>query len=246
MTGRYDEHIIDALDIESADSFAFNGERNMPPDDIHEIAPAPSGSGAGRPPLPNGADSAEGGEEFDISRYAYRPPAGGAVKRVQLTIPEGRPKDAFFRVDPREHMQLPVSILEYNPAGQLSKDVYILTPDVAEQLGQRAKHAVIRVCICRPHILRVWAVKVPDTDLGRTPNGYIQSVWDCLPILEQRWGRLDVNESRTGYDLIEAVHQWPDPDWSPKPIDSLVRKAFKGRFVDSMDADVIKSLRGEI
>ena len=199
--------------------------------------------GNGAAPAP-GENASLAEADFDLAKYAYQPPSGGPVRREQLTIPEGRPKDTFFRIDPREHMQLPVSILEYKPEGRLSADVYILTPDVAEQLGRRSKHAIVRVCICRPSILRIWAVKVPQTDRG-TPNTFTQTVWDAIPVLEREWGRLDMNESGTGYDVVSPVTQWPDPEWRDESLGALIRKAFKGRFVDGMDHDIIKTLRGE-
>jgi hypothetical protein len=33
--------------------------------------------------------------EFDLNKYAYRAPGRGSVRREQLTIPEGRPKDCL-------------------------------------------------------------------------------------------------------------------------------------------------------
>jgi hypothetical protein len=209
-----------------------------------EVTPEAGGSGKKPPSAKNGHDT-DGGEDFDLGKYAYRAPGGGFVKREQLTIPEGRPKDSYFRIDPRPTMQYPVSILEYAPEGQLSKDVYILTPEVADQLGSRAKHAVIRVCICRPAILRLWAVKVPQTDRG-TPNGYLQTAWDAIATLERQWGCLVVNESRTGYDLLLAETQWPDPEWRDENLGDLIHKAYRGRFVDSMDHEVVQKLRGRI
>jgi hypothetical protein len=195
--------------------------------------------------LPNGADTppAASDDGFDLTKYAYKPIGGAAIKREQLTIPEGRPKDTYFRIDPRPHMQLAVSILEYKPEGRLSPDIYILTPDVAELLGRRPKHAVIRVCVCRPNILRLWAVKVPQTDRGM-PNSFTQSTWEAVETLEKQWGRLDMNESGTGYDVILPENQWAEPEWRDDSLGSLIQKAFKGRFVDDMEHDIIKTLRG--
>jgi hypothetical protein len=208
-----------------------------------EPVPASKLNGAGQVPPQLLAEEGGGEPAFDLSRYAYTPIGGGGVKREQLTIPEGRPKDVFFRVDPRPEMQMPVAIFEHKPAGRLSPDIYILTPDVAEQLGRRAKYAVIRVCICRPNVLQLWAVKVPQAERGR-PNPFTETAWEACALLERQWGRLDMNESTTGYDVIPAETQWPDPEWRNDPLASLVAKAFKGRFVDSMDHDVIKMLRG--
>jgi hypothetical protein len=191
------------------------------------------------------SDAANPGEpEFDLSKYAYKAPTIGAIRREQLTIPEGRPKDVFFRIDRREEMQQPVAIFEYKPEGRLSPEAHILTPDIAEQLGRRSRHAIIRVCICRPSILRLWAVKVPDADRG-PPNSFTQTAWDAIPFLEKAWGRLDLNESGTGYDVVLPEGAWPAPEWPTDSLESLVHKAYRGRFIDSMDHPIIKALRGQ-
>jgi hypothetical protein len=54
-----------------------------------------------------------------------------------------------------------------------------------------------------------------------------------------------MNESGTGYDVVAPVTQWPEPEWREESFGSLIHKAFKGRFVDSMDHGIIKTLRGE-
>jgi hypothetical protein len=86
-------------------------------------------------------------------------------------------------------------------------------------------------------------VKVPETD--RTPNTFTQTSWDAIPILERQWGRLDMNESGSGYDVILPEAQWPDPEWRDESLGALILKAFKGRFVDDMNHGIIKILRGQ-
>ena len=199
---------------------------------------------AAKGPLPNGVEQSSE-TEFDLNKYAYRAPGGGSVRREQLTIPEGRPKDCFFRVDPRPEMQLKVSIFEYQADGRLGRDTYILTPDVAEHLGHRARPAVIRVCIRRPSILQLWAVKEPKAERG-TPNGYTISAWEALPTLEKHWASLVQNESSTGYDVVLAENQWADPEWRDESLAKLVLKAFRGRFVDDLDHELIQKLQGRI
>jgi hypothetical protein len=215
-----------------------------------KVKTASTETGAAVPPpssLSNGEDqeTSAASEQFDLNKYTYRAPRGGVVKREQLVIPEGRPKDTYFRVDPREEMQWSTALLEYKPEGALHPDTYILAPDVAGELGPRSKPVVIRVCICRPDILKLWAVKVPQTVRGK-PNGYTQSAWDALRILEKEWACLVTNESSTGYDVILAETQWPDPQWRNTSMGELVFKCYRGRFIDSMDHEVIQKIKGRI
>jgi hypothetical protein len=182
--------------------------------------------------------------EFDLSRYAYQPPAGGATRRTQLTIPTGRPRDSFFWIDPRPEMQQTVALFRYRPEGELRPDEFILAPPIADQLGTRAIAAVIRVLIVRPAILRLWAIALPDE--GRRLDNWTESVWEAIPALESGWGRLDVNESRSGYDLIQPLAQWPAPEFRSEPLAGLIGRAYKGKFIDDLDHPVMKAYFGTV
>lgn len=96
--------------------------------------------------------------------------------------------------------------------------------------------------MCRPSVTQLWAVKVPLSD--RRPNGYLQSVWDAIPILEREWAKLEVNESETGYDIVYPESHWPDPEWRDDPLDELIQKAFRGKFIADMDHEIIKEIQG--
>jgi len=222
-------------------------DRQHVTDETPQAGPMPHASGGqGNGIEPPDTVTPEAEEpEFDLGKYAYRAPGGGVVKREQLVIPQGRPRDSYFRVDPRPEMQWATSILEYKPEGSLSPDTYILTSDVAEYLGSRAKPVVIRVCICRPDILKLWAVKIPQTERGR-PNSYVQSAWDALAILEKQWACLVQNESHTGFDVIPAEAQWSDPKWRDPPIGPYILKCFKGQFVDSLEHEIIQRIQGRL
>jgi hypothetical protein len=182
--------------------------------------------------------------EFDLSKYAYQPPVGGATRRTQLTIPTGRPRDSFFWLDPRPAMQQIVALFKYRPEGELTATEFILAPPVAEHLGTRAIAAVIRVLIVRPAIIRLWAIALPDGD--RRPNGYTDSIWDAIPALESGWGRLDVNESRTGYDLIQPLVQWPEPEWRDDSLAQLIERGYRGKIIDDLDHPVMKAYFGTV
>jgi len=89
----------------------------------------------------------------------------------------------------------------------------------------------------------VWAVKIPNTTRGR-PNGYTQTAWEAATAAESKWVRLEANESRTGYDVIEAETQWPDPEWPSETLDELVERAFNDRLITNLDHEVLLKLRG--
>jgi hypothetical protein len=47
------------------------------------------------------------------------------------------------------------------------------------------------------------------------------------------------------YDVFEATAEWPEPDWPNVPFNELLRVAFKGKVIDTLDHPVLKRLRGE-
>ena len=49
-----------------------------------------------------------------------------------------------------------------------------------------------------------------------------------------------------GYDVYEAQAELPEPEWLPDDIDALVRVAFRGKIIDSLDHSIIQSLLGRI
>jgi hypothetical protein len=184
--------------------------------------------------------------KFKLSDYKYKATSTGAAFRHRLTIPEGKPgPDTFFRIDPRPEMQEEVCILDYKRIQDNPAETYLVIGDLADTIGKRAKPALLRVCVCRPAIVRVWALKVPAAVAGRPPNGYVATAWEAAAVAESRWVRMESNESRTGYDIIEAEANWPDPEWPTESLDELVEKAFNGRFITTPGHEVLAALRGK-
>jgi hypothetical protein len=48
------------------------------------------------------------------------------------------------------------------------------------------------------------------------------------------------------YDVYQATGQLGEPQWPAVPFKELLRVAFKGRFIDSLDHPVLRRLRGEV
>jgi hypothetical protein len=201
------------------------------------------------PPLEEAArpDDAEPEKpKFKLSDYRYKSGITGTGLRRRLIIPEGKPgPDTYFRVDPRPEMQQEICLLEYKPIQDSPPHTYLVLEHLADTIGRRVKPALIRVCICRPNIVRIWAVKSPEVEIGQRPNGYTQSAWDASIRAEKLWLRMESNNSRTGYDVIDAETQWPDPIWPSETLDELVESAFRGRLITSLEHEVLAHIRGK-
>ncbi len=59
------------------------------------------------------------------------------------------------------------------------------------------------------------------------------------------WVRMASNMPLGAYDVYETAANWPAPQWPTESFSDLLRVAFKGRLIDSLDHPVLKRLRGE-
>jgi hypothetical protein len=60
----------------------------------------------------------------------------------------------------------------------------------------------------------------------------------------KRWVRVKANTSLGAYEIFEAASTLLDPVWPELTFNELVRIAFRGKLVDSLEHPVIKRLRG--
>jgi hypothetical protein len=203
---------------------------------------AAQGNGALPPTEPQQVRSTGSGE-FNPDDYRYTLASSGPGVRRLLLIPEGRPKNKFFRLDTRPEYRQEVAV--YGHKEGFDDEDYLVAPQVQESLGERyVKRAVIRVCVVRPNITRLWAIRYPDNE-GRT-NTWNSTTWLVAEAAESEWVRFEMNPSGTGWDVVVAETQWPDPEWPVEPMSALIQKAYKGRFINSTDHVILRKLRGEI
>ncbi len=73
-----------------------------------------------------------------------------------------------------------------------------------------------------------------------------RSALEAADIARSGWVRVQSNMSLGAYEVFEATGDIPNPEWPETPFKDLLRVAFKGRFIDSLDHPVLRKLRGEI
>jgi hypothetical protein len=88
----------------------------------------------------------------------------------------------------------------------------------------------------------LWPVKPPDE------SGKVDS-WNesAMDYARQRgiWQRISSNTDMGCYDQYLTSAPWEVPTWPEVTFDQLVRAAFKGRVIETLDHPVIRNLRGE-
>jgi hypothetical protein len=205
-----------------------------PEDNGHAATLEPSHPAAGVPEPPNPFDPAA--LRMDAN-YA----AGLGVKKVLTVVPVRRPgKQEWFRVRPGDDWRLQTAIFE----AEADRETYLVDRSLWADLSGTIHPALILTCINRAGDLFLWRCKLPGTD-GR-PNLWIDSALAIAREAETAWRRLAANMPAGHYDGFAPTSALPDPEWPERSFPEILRTAFQGRMIDSVDHPLLRQLRGDL
>jgi hypothetical protein len=191
---------------------------------------------------PNGAGHDGASDPFDPRRLrlSQRLTEGIAVRKALITVPVRKPsRQEFIRVHPDENWQLPTVVLELKE----DRETYLIEPDLQSELAGECVPKVLYAAVNRQNVVTLWPVRLPDEN-GRL-DAWNQSAHEAAQRAQSRWVRVAANMSLGAYDVFEAMGPFPEPQWPATAFEELLRIAFKGRYIDSLDHPVLRRLRGE-
>jgi hypothetical protein len=204
------------------------------------VGPVPSDNGQ-RPPAPSTKPAAPDlFADLNALRISQDFTATVGVKKALLTVPVRKPaKEWFVRTHPE--LQIQTAVLELKE----DREIYLVSraiwPELASEstFGPRALFAAMN----RQGVLFVWPIRLPGSD-GKIDD-WNHSALEAASMAGGRWVRVASNMALGAYDVFEATADWPEPDWPDLPLNEILRVAFKGRVIDSLDHPTLKRLRGE-
>lgn len=162
------------------------------------------------------------------------------VKKLLTTVPVRKPTgQEFIRVHPDEAYRLQTAVLELKD----ERETYLVAPELWGELPGELKPVALFTAVNRQGVVFLWPVKLPGED-GRVDE-WNRSALEAADHAAQRWVRVKANMSLGAYEIFEATGDLPSPVWPDTDFTTLLRTAFKVRFIDSMDHPVIRRLRGE-
>jgi len=166
---------------------------------------------------------------------------GVGVKKAVLTIPVRKPNNQdFIRVHPNPAFRLAVAIIELKD----DRETFLVLPSIARDIPGEYITVMMYACINRAAVVFLWPVRLPGTD-GRQLEWH-RSAAEAAEMAVKSWVRIKANMSLGAYDVFEASSTIPEPTWpSDLTFEQMLRIAFKGRLVDSLNHPVLKRLRGE-
>ena len=164
------------------------------------------------------------------------------VKKALLTVPVRKPaKEWFVRVHPDEAYRFQTAVIELKE----DRETYLVAPPLRDQLAAEGTFGLraMFTSINRQGVVFLWPVRLPGAD-GRLDE-WSRSAMEGAEMAKGGWVRVTSNMSLGAYEVYEAIADIPDPTWPDMPFADLLRIAFRGRLIETLDHPVLKKLRGE-
>lgn len=167
-----------------------------------------------------------------------------AGQKLLETIPIRKPsREGWVRThDDTDEFWYPAPVIELKENGE----TYFLTPEMHRalaQIGEKALSVKMLVLTCgRNGVITLWPLRTPDQD-GRLDD-WSESALSAAAKARTRWVRLVSNRSLGAYEIMVREPDGIEPKWPELSMAQLMKIAFKGKIIDSMDHPVIRDLRG--
>jgi hypothetical protein len=166
--------------------------------------------------------------------------AGLGVKKMLTTVPVRKPgKQEWFRVRPGDAWRLQTATFE----DEALRETYLVSQSLWSELAGLIHPTLIVTAINRQGDLFLWRLKLPGAD-GR-PNHWTDSALAIAREAETGWRRMASNMAAGYYEGFVPEATLPEPEWPERTFAEIIRTAFKGRLIDSLDHPLLRSLRGE-
>ena len=182
-------------------------------------------------------------DPFDLSRLRLSQDFASkvGVKKALITVPVRKPdRQSFVRVHPGAAWRLKTAILELKD----ERETYLVDPDLWPEIPSEVKPHVLFTAINRQGVVFLWPVRLPG-DEGRD-NAWNNSALEAADLATQGWVRVASNMNLGAYEVFQATAELPEPEWPEQDFQSLLKIAFRGHYIQSLDHPAIRRLRGEI
>jgi hypothetical protein len=181
--------------------------------------------------------------QIDIESYRITPNYSESLgsRKLLSLVPVGRPaKGKFFRTSPNPANAVDVFILE----DKVDSTFHLVNPQVADILGDLVRAVTLHLAIDRAD--NTFLIPVPFPAENGQRNPWHESLLRAIQVARQKWVRIASDKSAGVYQVFEALGDLPEPNWPELPIEEILRIAFAGRSIDSVEHPKVHSALGRI
>ena len=165
------------------------------------------------------------------------------AEEVLLSVDVRKPgRKEYFRVHPNPAYRLDAPLLMHELG--MDRTFYWVAPNMRAVLADNLVWHRLFACSSKKAPIFLWAAKLPVA--GNSGRKWAETGLRCASEAMSAWGKIQANADGGGYTWWKSKIAHPDPQWTDKSMDELVRMAFSGNTIDSPDHLVVKLLEGEI
>lgn len=166
---------------------------------------------------------------------------GLGVRKVITTVPNRKPnKSEWFQVRPGDEWRLQTAVLELEKG--VERSTYLVAQPLWADLSGEITPALLLTCVNRANDLFIWRIKLPGAD-GRS-NTWTDSALQIAKAAETTWCRMVSDTTNGIYTHYVPTAEQPDPKWPALSFNEIIKLAFRGRMIDSLDHPILRELRG--
>jgi len=166
---------------------------------------------------------------------------GLGVRKVITLVPNRKPnKSEWFQVRPGEAWRLQTAVLELERG--IERSTYLVAPSLWAELSGEISPALLLTCINRANDLFLWRIKLPGPD-GRS-NTWTESALEIAQAAAGTWCRMKSDTTNGIYSHWVSTEPLSDPKWPDLTFNEIIKLAFRGRMIDSLDHPILRELRG--
>ena len=178
----------------------------------------------------------------ELAAFAL-PPGQEAVvvtEKLITQVPGRRPgREQWVRTSADMETWRPWPLLELKE----DSEMYLVATAIHHELAGEAAFITARLvpAVTDGGVFFFWPIRLPDST-GRM-NSWHESAAQAAEIARDQWVRLTANRGLGGYDVNVAKFE-REPKWPNLPQADLLKIAFRGRQISTIDHPIIQRLKG--
>lgn len=185
--------------------------------------------------------SVNGKDEFDQYRFSQDFEGMVGVKKEIMVVPVRKPdRQTWFQINPDPNWRMPVALIEVKE----DRENFLVSPKLYPELGGECLPKFLITCQTKAGTTFIWPIRMPGAD-GRLDQ-WNRSALRIVNEYAGQWIRVASNMGLGGYEVYIAEAEFPPPVWPTEGFHSLLKKAFAGKIIETVDHPVIRMLRGQV
>jgi len=180
-------------------------------------------------------------DPFDIASLRLNPSflETAGVKKLITTVPVKKPSPQdFVRVHAAPEYRENYAMIELKD----DREEYLVHPLIVPELTGEVTYKTVFTAVNRQGICFLWPVRIPAPDDRKAE--WPRSLRVAAELAMNKWVRVKANMSLGAYEITVADSVMAEPAWPVLTFQELVRVAFQGRIVTTLEHPVVKRLRG--